>query len=113
MMRTRLGVALVTALMSGFSSAPVRAAFVDGNELWTMCRHGPDRSLECMSYVRGVVDALDIPSPAGTPFCIRNGVTVGQLTDVVANFLQATPEARDADGAALVRHALSKTFPCP
>lgn len=42
----------------------------------------------------------------------KKGVNIGQLADVVVQWLQTNPQARHYAAAGLVAEAVSKAFPC-
>lgn len=58
-------------------------------------------------YVSGVFDAY-----SGVVFCAPN-VTVGQVSALVVQYVNAKPERWTENGAVLVTDALKQAFPCP
>jgi hypothetical protein len=107
---------LVLALVAAAQSAEVPMLF-SGNELQRMCA---SRKLEgeylnkglCAGFIAGVVDMASSPSTGGVRICAPPKVTIGQYTDIVANFLDAHPEVRHYTGASIVRIAIAQAFPC-
>lgn len=85
-----------------------QAQILDGNKL-----HGYLQSenhierLYGTGYVVGVADAV-----RGTLFCPPANMTVGQLSDIVKNFLANTPAIRHIQGDVIVGHVLKSLWPC-
>ena len=91
------------------------ANFEDGNKLWSSCgSNNPSESGFCRGYVAGIADALDSEKQGAMGFrvCIRNGVTVPQVSDLVKLWLQNHPQSRDFEAAGIVAAALQEAFPC-
>jgi hypothetical protein len=88
----------------------------DGHELWQICGettsgHPP---VACMTYVEGVLDGRDFGVTSGyPPYLIPDDVTVGQITDVVRNYLSKHPEHRNWIAPSLIEQALSTAWPAP
>jgi hypothetical protein len=55
----------------------------------------------------GVADSMH-----GDMQCAPNNVSVGQIRDMVAGFLNRVPNARHLEAHALVAYVLIKTWPC-
>ena len=83
----------------------MRSAYFTGNKLLKMA--SDDKSL-FYGYVSGVHDAMKLRDY----FCVRDSVTIGQIGDIILNFLTAHPESRDRQAQILVRDALVASFPC-
>jgi hypothetical protein len=111
-----VALALSYLVMGGAATA----AFTDGNKLFQDCQGGDDpRERQqgdpggltewgmCLGYILGVQDALE-----GSSFCVPNGVTQGQLKDVVKLWLHDHPETRHLSASSLVAAALKEKFPC-
>lgn len=109
----------VIAALLALSSMHSFAGYVDGNQLkqWhdEKVKHESGRGAQTdyfsvgqdFGYVTGVVDSLD-----GIYFCPPLNVTKGQLTDIVAKYINKNPEMRNKLGSDLVVNALSPVFPC-
>jgi hypothetical protein len=84
-------------------------SFKSGNDLYEDCR----RSSEiCLGYVQGVFDVMSASTVYdGINACASN-VTVGQVRDVVVQYLAANPARRHVMAAQLVALALADAFPC-
>jgi len=101
---------LVTVLFFCFTTtAYADIVFWNGNKLWEYCqgvqsRSQPAREGICMGYVAAIADAF--------ADCIPGGVTVGQATDIVYNYLRDHPERRHEIASRLVQSALVEKFPC-
>ncbi len=129
--------ALSTVMILGFAalvmpSSPAWAqkspisGFISGNKLLELCDapFGSNHQAWCDGYIIGVDDALTIthavsgadsgetdPS-AHRYYCLREGVTLGQTSLAVLNYLKAHPEKLDMIASELVIAALAEAFPC-
>lgn len=93
------------------------AGFDSGNRLYEDCRSENyfNRGY-CGGYVIGIVDTIEamqesrlLPADA---LCIPEGVTKGQLADVVTRYLADHPAQRHDEAGNLVPEALKRAFPC-
>ena len=84
------------------------AQFLNGNELLTKCT-SPDaiQRMDCLGYVSGVTDTL-----ATVTVCPPQGVSRGQVQDMVVQFLSSVPAERHRPADVLVGSLLSSTWPC-
>jgi hypothetical protein len=98
----RLLIALTAAL--AFSA---QAQYINGNMLHSYFQGTVSDRQFALGYVGGVVDALD-----DELFCIPSKANLGQLRDIVQQFLTNNPSVRQQHGAALVAVALMEVFPC-
>ncbi len=108
---------LVGASLQLVASAALAAPSLDGNKLYEYCaaKEGFFQSGLCSGYIFGVVDGLStahIGLNAPAPFCVPQGVTNGQIVDVVVRYFEATPEQRHFTAASTIAVALMKAFPC-
>lgn len=93
-----------------------------GNDLQGYCTDArPGADGFCFGYIIGAIDGLISgvrhTGTGATPadvlgICIPNGVTKGQIRDVVLAFLTDHPEKRHEVAPVLVRGALAAAFPC-
>lgn len=96
-----------------FSAVPfnVEAAYLSGNKLKA---HLDDSSYYdqafAMAYIVGATDVLEDEDYKYV--CIADGVTQGQLKDVVKKYLDENPESLHQEAYVLVYLALSKVWPC-
>src|ERR1700682_1208564 len=69
--------------------------FFTGVDLWGACKTDT-LSLECQGYIEGIADAMSSNSGgiAGFKACFRNNLVIGQIVDVVKQWLQNHPELR-------------------
>lgn len=89
--------------------ASAAAQYMDGNRLYGRLQAGKrsDGAVEeaiAIGYVTGVADA--------SPNCIPDEVTVGQLSKIILQYLEAHPEKRQLPAVTLVTTAISEKFPC-
>ena len=99
---------LVAALASNSNAAP---ALATGNDLLAVC--ATQRAM-CVVHVNGI----SMGYQAGywdhkeDVYCIREGVTPDQVTDVVLKAISENPKTRDVYSVLLVTSALRQAFPC-
>lgn len=87
-----------------------RVHYFSGEELF---RKGRDSAF-AIGYVSGVADSDNVTvSIDYRKICIPNGVTNGQIVDVVFKFLDAKPEIRHLSAAYLSREAMRNAWTCP
>ncbi|MEO7687902.1 MAG: Rap1a/Tai family immunity protein [Sphingomonas sp.] len=89
------------------------AGLVTGDQLLDWCQ---SRSIQCESYAQGVVDTWMGEQAFGrvpNMICVTPGMTSGQISDAVQNYLTAHPERRSTKASSLVVIALAGAFPCP
>lgn len=92
-------------------AASACAQFYDGNKLLSRLQsrgNNPNDYLSALNYVMGVTDALD-----GVAFCAPDGVTAGQVTDMVQRHLETVPSARHFAADVHIAYVLKKVWPCP
>lgn len=113
----KLVLAAVLALCCA-GGKPAVAGFQNGNELLAMCTSNETvvEKMNCIGYLQGLVDTmlaiqLKTPSPR-TNICIPEGVSGGQIKDIVVKNLRNLPEVRHLDAASIVMPILIGTFPC-
>lgn len=108
------------ALIAGLVGTAVQGqSSFTGNDLIADCvTENPARELACLGYVMGAVDgfrngaALVENYPDYLKICVPNGVTQGQIRDVVITHIRQNPENRHLPASALVFTALNSTFFC-
>jgi hypothetical protein len=88
-------------------SLAANANYVNGNQLHAdLMGSNSDRAF-ALGFVSGVVDSYD-----GDLFCTPRGANLGQLRDVVQQFLLRNPKERHRNAAAIVAIALVIDYPC-
>lgn len=125
-MKSRLMLLLLT-VATVFTTPPVRADYVDGDVLvewaneYRSSREGTGNAFSHIYvrrfevYVMGVADAhksLLVFSGIPPVFCTPDYLTVDQLSETVARFLENHPERKHEPGSILVAAALAEAFPC-
>jgi hypothetical protein len=87
------------------------AQFKTGNQLYgDLTSNETLNRLHAIGYVQGVVDAyqgLIVCPPAGS-----GGVTAGQVSDMVKNYLTNVPGERHLPAAVIIGSSLGAAFPC-
>ncbi len=99
---------LILMLMLMCGSA--HAYFKDGNRLLSELRNNSETQVYVaigMGYISGVADAL-----MGITFCPPENITVGQVRDMVRNYLKNTPAVRHLPASQIISHVLTRTWPC-
>jgi hypothetical protein len=85
------------------------AAYQNGNKLKTdMNSDGTYGKSFAMGYIVGTTEVLEDWGKV----CVANGVTQGQLTDVVRKYFDDNPESLHKPAYMLVYFALRKVWPC-
>jgi hypothetical protein len=115
-------VLVLPILLLASLATEAKAAFKDGNKLYSECTSSPDYVLVCMGYVQGVVDAgdqeaflleADGRTIAGFRWCASDRANTKQAVDIVVRYLRDNPQRRHLVAAGLVAEALSQAWPCP
>lgn len=106
---------IVFAAVSG--SSPTHAQFYTGNDILGWCSN-----LKALvtGYAAGLVEGFPvivydeegILRTPKSPFCIPDGVTVSQVTDVICRAIDQEPASRHWPASSLAVAALSKAWPC-
>lgn len=97
---------IVTAMAALSFSA--YADFKNGNKLYNqMISSDSIDNMVALGYVTGIIDAY-----SGVLICLNDGVTAGQVNDVVKQYLFNNPAIRDKAASILVNNAISPIWPC-
>jgi len=89
-------------------TAPAHAEFMDGDKLLATCKSSvPIEIADCFGYTTGVFDAL-----SNALICSPDGITRGQVRDIVVAYLQSKPEERHKTADVLIGNVLSALWPC-
>jgi hypothetical protein len=105
-------VAAICACTLLFSASTANAGgFVSGNDLYRICRGTIDEQWNCIGYLQASADAMEaLRVSMGKPECLRQGVELGQIKDVVLKYLEANPQARDENAWPLVVAAIGEAL---
>lgn len=98
----KAALALILAL-----SSLARAEFWDGNTLLSRMGGTSGEQNAAIGYVMGVADVHH-----NVAQCAPEGVTSGQMRDMVRNYLTSNPAVRHLSADLLVLHVLKSTWPC-
>ena len=99
---------LLTCLTLLLSLNAQATYFNDGNKLLADMDDGSNTSkMYALGYVAGVVDSLN-----QVVFCMPSTVTVGQVHDMVRNYIRNTPAERHLPGDVIIAKAFGIAFPC-
>jgi hypothetical protein len=102
----------VVCAASVIAPAPVRANFLDGNDLYEHCK---SRNPSALNYILGVHDAQQAVAGLGKQeklVCPWGRVNSGHIVGVVCDYLRNNPAQRHLSGASIVLRSLGNTFPC-
>ena len=112
-----VAVAVALVLVSAAASAQEYIGWMSGNELKRFC-HG-DLAVDqpiCLGFALAVAGIVATNEPVyGFRACVPDGVTVGQLTDIITKHLNDHPEylRLTATSLAVEAFAIAFPFPCP
>lgn len=85
-------------------------AYIHGTDIYPECRiTRPD----CLLYLTGVADTLEMVAPHLTGICRPAAVTRDQMFDVVMDWLEQHPAERHRPAAKLIGLAFAEAWPCP
>jgi len=98
---------IAATIFSAFAS-PARAEFFTGNTLFRICSSGEFADImDCLGYTTGASDAAQ-----WRHFCPSEGITRGQIRDIVFAYLRDNPEVRNQTADLIVAAALKRVWPC-
>jgi hypothetical protein len=99
---------LLIALTAALAFSAQATYFNDGNKLLSDMEDSSNTSrMYALGYVAGVVDSLN-----QVVFCMPSTVTVGQVNDMIRNYLRNTPAERHLPADVIITRAFSAVFPC-
>ena len=98
-------------------SPPVMAreyAVDDGNDLLDTCSKSNDFAEGyCLGYVRALSNGVDfIVASKGSHVCYGPNVTIGQVRDVVVDYVRRNPAKRNENALLLTAYAIGAAWPC-
>lgn len=99
---------LFCLVLLGAVSFNAEAAYQSGNKLKADLYDSGINPMFAMGYIVGATDVLEDYKDV----CIAEGVTQGQLKDVVKKYLDENPESLHKTAYVLVYLALRKVWPC-
>ena len=94
--------------------AEARVVTDDGNELLEVCTRDDYFSQGyCLGYIRALSDGMDmILAMDNKQVCYGDNVTIGQIRDVVIDYVKCNPAKRNKNAMVLVSWALAEAWPC-
>jgi hypothetical protein len=100
---------ILAMCLTALSLAASAQHFTDGNNLHRRMNSGNHGDIMyAMGFVVGVVDTVN-----RFMFCAPSNATVGQLYDMVHNYLNNVPADRHLAADVIVIKVLAASFPCP
>lgn len=97
---------VTTAILMAAATAVAHAEFKTVNDLFNELTDNSRRSF-AIGYVVGVHDATE-----QALHCSPIGITAGQISDLVLQWMRANPAERHRPGDVIVSHVLQQTWPC-
>ncbi len=97
-------------LCIALAAGSANAYFKDGNRLLSELKNNSETQIYpaiSMGYISGVADAL-----MGITYCPPENITVGQVRDMVRNYLENTPAVRHLPASQIISHVLKTVWPC-
>ena len=104
---------IIGALLAA-TPAEARVVTNDGNELLEVCTQTDYFSQGyCLGYIRALSDGMDmILAMDNKQVCYGGNVTIGQIRDVVIDYVKRNPAKRNQNAMVLVSWALAEAWPC-
>jgi Rap1a immunity proteins len=112
---------IIASFSSSMTTAPASAGFRTGNQLLKSCSADQADATfyqeisACRSYIVGVSDGLEVAQSLENKlriFCVPEGVTAGQLTELTVSYLRNNAKDRHFNAAVLVSVGLRQAYPC-
>ena len=94
-------------LIVAFVCTGAHAEFKDGNKLLSEMTGSQMNQMNAIGYVAGVADAL-----MGITFCGPSTITVGQVHDMIKQYLEQFPADRHNSADRIINHVLKSAWPC-
>jgi len=92
------------------------ATFMDGQDLYALCKGDEAERLQCLRYVEGAADGIAVSQWSNTrnvrQVCIPTNATVKKLAKVTVKYMDKNPQDRDRQGSIIVLRAFKKAYPC-
>lgn len=95
------------------------AGYVSGNDLYRDCTAEKNdltyyqTRARCSAYIVGAADGIDEErTMSGIAECVPSNVAIGQLRDIVVDYLKKNPQNRHYTGYSIVSVALISAFRC-
>lgn len=95
-------------LLAAFAASTAHAEFKTGNKLYEQLRGDTLDTAHALGYIMGVADSIQ-----GVAYCPRDGMTAGQMSDTVKNYLEQRPQNRHLSADVIVTAVLKAHWPCP
>lgn len=106
---------IAAALLVTATPASARETAVDdGNDLLDVCTKDDYFSQGyCLGYIRALSSGVDaILATNKQQICYRQGITIGQIRDVVVSYIRRNPAKRNENAMVLVSWASAEAWPC-
>lgn len=109
--RVLLAVGISSLILS--AAQPALAEFQDGNQLLRVCSsNAVQDEAYCAGFMSAAADAHRAAPHYANSICLSPDVALGQVRDVVLQYLQNEPQLRHYVAVSIVFEALADAFPC-
>lgn len=112
----RLSVVAAICVVALSTPSPSYADDYTGNQMLRDCNQGNDwGSGACFGRIIGSIDGFRVKAmldKTGLPFCMPDGVTNGQVVDIVVKWVRDQPAKRHYTYEVITGLALKDAFPC-
>jgi len=92
------------------------ATFMDGDELYALCKGSKAEQLQCLRYVEGAADGIAVAQWSDKRnvrgVCIPTKATVKKLAKVTVTYMNKHKAERHAQASIILWSAFKKAFPC-
>ncbi|CAN5401054.1 hypothetical protein BH10PSE15_BH10PSE15_01710 [soil metagenome] len=92
------------------------ATFLQGDELYALCKGDKTEKLQCLRYVEGAADGIAVAQWADKQnvrrVCVPTKATIKKLASVTVKYINKHPAERHLQGSILVWNAFSQAYPC-
>jgi hypothetical protein len=111
----RFGLSFVILIVTSgpsFADQNTANAFMDGNQLYSVCEIGP--TPVCAGYLEGVFDSMAHGDTIyGWRLCTPEGnINYQQIKDIAINYLRNHANIRHYKAVSLIAEAFASAFPC-
>jgi hypothetical protein len=96
---------VIAALL--FVPTIAHAEFMTGNDLLSDMNGSNSRQMLALGYVMGVTDTFNTLT-----VCPPNGITAGQVQDIIRKHLEENPSSRHFTADSIIRNKLEALWPC-
>ena len=109
----RIRSVLFAVMLTFASGQGSKAYYVTGNDLLKMCSGSANEQSQCLGYLQGDLDDLEIRLyHSGYPLCPPAGTRIQDVRDAVLRYLQQFPKGHDLLAPSIIGAAVGATWKC-